>query len=186
MTGKKNTSFCLSTVAITIIRTLLLWHLVWQAMLVAFCTNTHEVLLFAGDLHMTNVCTLNWKLWWHWESGGHLEYYLYSWRHEDTKGTIFNVIIYYIAYIPYKMKYWREYYLAKHTEKHFGKINIGDQNKIISYMHIKLQLGANFSMRVLVLWHRYGSIRCQELHSWTPCIKGFVPISALSLGEYSL
>ena len=54
------------------------------------------------------------------------------------------------------MKYWQEYYLAKCIEKHFGEINIGDLNigdlnKIISYMHIKLQLGANFSVRVLGL-----------------------------------
>ena len=34
-------------------------------------------------------------------------------------------------------------------EKHFGEINIGDQNKIIFYMRIKLQLGANFTVRVL-------------------------------------
>ena len=28
------------------------------------------------------------------------------------------------------MKYWREYYLAKRIEKHFGKINIGDLDKM--------------------------------------------------------
>ena len=28
--------------------------------------------------------------------------------------------------LPYKMKYWQEYYLAKCIEKHFGEINIGD------------------------------------------------------------
>ena len=32
--------------------------------------------------------------------------------------------------IPYKMKYWREYYLAKCIEKHFGKINIDDLDEI--------------------------------------------------------
>ena len=34
------------------------------------------------------------------------------------------------------MKYWREYYLVKHIEKHFGGINIGDLDKIISYMRL--------------------------------------------------
>ena len=52
--------------------------------------------------------------------------------------------------ILYKMKYWREYYLAKCIEKRFGEINIGDVNKI-SHMHMKLQLGANFSIHVLAL-----------------------------------
>ena len=32
------------------------------------------------------------------------------------------------------MKHWREYYLAKHKRKHFGGINIGDFDTIISYM----------------------------------------------------
>ena len=50
--------------------------------------------------------------------------------------------------IPYKMKYWRDYCLVKCIEKHFSEINIGNLNKIISYMRIKLQLGANFSVRV--------------------------------------
>ena len=36
--------------------------------------------------------------------------------------------------ILYKMKYWREYCLAKHKRKHFGRINIGDSDKIISFM----------------------------------------------------
>ena len=40
------------------------------------------------------------------------------------------------SYVPYKMKYWREYYLAKHIEKHFGGINIGDLDKIVSYMYL--------------------------------------------------
>ena len=34
------------------------------------------------------------------------------------------------AVILYKMKCWREYYLAKCIEKHFGKINIGDLDKM--------------------------------------------------------
>ena len=40
------------------------------------------------------------------------------------------------------MKYWQEYYLAEHKRKHFaiGEINIGDFDKIISYMHLNLQL----------------------------------------------
>ena len=31
-----------------------------------------------------------------------------------------------MSILPYKMKYWWEYYLAKSIEKHFGKINIDD------------------------------------------------------------
>ena len=38
--------------------------------------------------------------------------------------------IYSICQLPYKMKYWREYYLVKCIEKHFGKINIGNLDKI--------------------------------------------------------
>ena len=37
-------------------------------------------------------------------------------------------------------------------------------------MRIKLQLGANFIMRVLALLH---SVRGRELHSWTPRVEGF-------------
>ena len=37
--------------------------------------------------------------------------------------------------LPYKIKYWREYYLAKRIQKQFGRINIGDLDEIISYMH---------------------------------------------------
>ena len=40
--------------------------------------------------------------------------------------------------ISYKVKYWREYYLAKHKTKHFGGINIGDLDKIIPYMAFML------------------------------------------------
>ena len=43
--------------------------------------------------------------------------------------------------VPYKMKYWQEYYLAKHKRKHFGGINIDDLDKIISCMCLNLQLG---------------------------------------------
>ena len=32
------------------------------------------------------------------------------------------------------MKYWQEYCLVKHKRKHFGRINIGNLDKIISYM----------------------------------------------------
>ena len=45
------------------------------------------------------------------------------------------------TYVPYKMKYWREYYLAKHIEKHFGGINIGDLDKIVSYMRLNCYSG---------------------------------------------
>ena len=41
--------------------------------------------------------------------------------------------------IPYKMKYWREYYLAKHKRKHFCGRNIGDLDKN-SYMYLNLQI----------------------------------------------
>ena len=43
--------------------------------------------------------------------------------------------------ILYKLKYWREYYLVKHKRKHCDGINIVDFDKIISYMHLNLQLG---------------------------------------------
>ena len=66
--------------------------------------------------------------------------------------------------------------------KHYGRINIGDQGKIISYMHLKLLLGVNFNARVLckrhdryrsrnTLWNMY--ICGQELHLPTPCVKDF-------------
>ena len=32
------------------------------------------------------------------------------------------------------MKYWREYYFVKHKRKYFGRINIGNLDKIISYV----------------------------------------------------
>ena len=34
-------------------------------------------------------------------------------------------------YVPYKMKYWQEYYLVKCIEKHFGKINIGNLDEML-------------------------------------------------------
>ena len=58
------------------------------------------------------------------------------------------------------MKHWQEYYFAKHIEKHFGGINIGDQGKIISFVCLKLPLGINFIMRVLCKWH--GRFRSQN------------------------
>ena len=33
----------------------------------------------------------------------------------------------------YKMKYWQEYYLVEHIEKHFGGINIGDLDSIVAW-----------------------------------------------------
>ena len=42
--------------------------------------------------------------------------------------------------------------MAKHTEKQFGRIHIGDLDKIISYMCLKLQLRVNFNVRVLPNW----------------------------------
>ena len=47
------------------------------------------------------------------------------------------------------MKYWREYYLAKHKRKHFSGLNIGDSGKLISYVYVrKMQLEINCSVRV--------------------------------------
>ena len=34
------------------------------------------------------------------------------------------------------MKYWQEYYLTKHKTKYFGRIIIGDVDKIILYVLI--------------------------------------------------
>ena len=45
--------------------------------------------------------------------------------------------------LPYKMKYWQEYYLANYKRKHFGGINIGNLDKIISYICLTWQLGSN-------------------------------------------
>ena len=36
------------------------------------------------------------------------------------------------------MKFWQEYYLVKHIEKWFGRINIGNLDEMISYMRLKL------------------------------------------------
>ena len=64
------------------------------------------------------------------------------------------------------MKCWLEYCLAKH-KKHFGRINIGNLDKIISYMFLICSLELFFDVRMLELffdvrmlpkWHsRYGS-----------------------------
>ena len=57
------------------------------------------------------------------------------------------------------MKYLREHYLAKHKRKHFGRINIGDLDKIISNM-LKLAARSNLNVCVLHTWHiapGYGS-----------------------------
>ena len=43
--------------------------------------------------------------------------------------------------LPYRMKDWREYYLVKHKRKPFGRINIGDSDKIISYMSLICSTG---------------------------------------------
>ena len=51
--------------------------------------------------------------------------------------------------MPYKMKYWREYYLVKHKRKCFSGINIDDLDKIISYVCLNLQLRVIFNVRVL-------------------------------------
>ena len=37
--------------------------------------------------------------------------------------------------IQFKMKYWREYYLVKCIEKHFGEINIGDLDESMTHIH---------------------------------------------------
>ena len=38
---------------------------------------------------------------------------------------------YIASQLLYKMKYWREYYLAKCIEKHFGEINIGNLDEML-------------------------------------------------------
>ena len=43
--------------------------------------------------------------------------------------------------------------MAKHIEKQFGRINIGNLDKIISCMHLKLQLGVNFNVHMWPNWH---------------------------------
>ena len=44
------------------------------------------------------------------------------------------------------MKHWQEHYLVKHKRKHFGRINIGDYDKIISDMRLNLQLGVKINV----------------------------------------
>ena len=44
-------------------------------------------------------------------------------------GTCSNVHM--VDHIPYKRKYWWEYYLAKCIEKHFDEINIGDLGEML-------------------------------------------------------
>ena len=43
------------------------------------------------------------------------------------------------------MNYWREYYSMKHQRKHYGRINIGNLDKIISYMCL------NFSSELILM-----------------------------------
>ena len=62
--------------------------------------------------------------------------------------------------------------------KHFGRINIGDFDKIISYTVYVLKFAARsyFNVRVLPKWHsRYGS--------QSTFVK-YLPVSVLSLAEY--
>ena len=62
--------------------------------------------------------------------------------------------------------------------KHFGRINIGDFDKIISYTVYVLKFAARsyFNVRVLPKWHsRYGS--------QITFVK-YLPVSVLSLAEY--
>ena len=58
---------------------------------------------------------------------------LRSWTMPLTK--LFIILLVH-RYVLYKMKYWREYYLTKHKIKHFGRIIIGDVDKIILYVLI--------------------------------------------------
>ena len=61
------------------------------------------------------------------------------------------------------MKYLREYYLAKHTEKQLGGINVDDLDKIISYMCLNysseliLMCTCGPTGVTLMLSYRYGS-----------------------------
>ena len=57
------------------------------------------------------------------------------------------------------MKYWQEYYLAKHKRKHCSGINVDDFDKIISWncMCLNWQLGVNFNVHMFHKWcSRYG------------------------------
>ena len=47
-----------------------------------------------------------------------------------------------------------------------NKINIDDLDKIISYMHLKLQSGVNFNVRILSNW--YAHDRNAKLKIWKP------------------
>ena len=58
------------------------------------------------------------------------------------------------------MKYWQEYYLAKHKREHFGRINIGKLDKIISYV-LKFVAWSYFNVRVLPKW-------CSRYEAKTP------------------
>ena len=40
------------------------------------------------------------------------------------------------THISYKMKYWQEYYLAKHKRKHFGRTNISNYACALNYVII--------------------------------------------------
>ena len=54
------------------------------------------------------------------------------------------------------MKYWREYYLAKHIAKHFGIINIGDLNEMLCNMtHIHYYWWIKY-------WRIYGKIASHQ------------------------
>ena len=76
------------------------------------------------------------------------------------------------------MKHWQEYYLAKHKRKHFGRINIGNFDKIISHIYLNLQLGVKTN--VCVLHHKclfiiYGCTSGvvdmeAEAHMWNICL----------------
>ena len=65
--------------------------------------------------------------------------------------------------IPYEMKYWQEYYLAKHLEKHFGKRNIGDLDKIMCI---------NYRPELLLTCTCWGSGISIEAHTVERCICG--------------
>ena len=49
------------------------------------------------------------------------------------------------------LKYWREYYLAKHKRKHFSTINIGDFDKIILLYALKFAAQSYFGVCVCCL-----------------------------------
>ena len=73
---------------------------------------------------------------------------------KDFHGYMTSSKYYYLDHIPLVQDEILERVLFSEAHrKTFGRINIGDLDKIISYMHLKLPLKVNFNVRVLCKWH---------------------------------